>query len=279
MYLNNEKLEENQIAPLSLTNNNHPNVNTESNQMKSDCFYDNKMYPFNKIWSPLKCAQCKCNLNSNVDCYVMECPSVLDCNKGDVELKEDACCPTCKNTLKCIDAENNNKVFNNGDYWTNDNDPCVHCACNSTKINCFKETCGPVTCAKDEILVSKSNRCCPECESKLNNDNCEYYGRNYLNGEIWYTKNCQNCACNSGKVTCMNVECESKFCLKNEIVVRKKNDCCMQCRKPLSCFVNEENLTLQVILFSAQNKIHLLPKKDAFYSFPTKKFESSTDPK
>ena len=248
MYLNNEKLDENQVAlsALPLNRDIEQQDSAKEELKKSVCVYDNKVYSYNKIWSPLKCAQCKCNLNSNVDCYVMECPSVLDCGIHGVELREDSCCPTCKNSLKCVDQENNEKVYNNGDYWTNDADPCVHCSCNTTQIHCFKETCGAVTCAADEILVSKSNRCCPECESKMNSDNCEYYGRNYMNGEIWYTKNCQHCACNGGKVTCMNVECESKFCLKNEIMVRKKNDCCMQCRKPMTCHVSEGNIVLQV---------------------------------
>jgi len=253
MYLNNERLDENSIIPSTLSSlyqDNHlekPTSTKSIPQTKSVCLHENKIYPFNTIWSPLKCAQCKCNPNSNVECYVKECPSVLECGSDGVELKEDACCPTCKNSMKCVDHENDQKVYTSGDYWNNPNDPCEHCTCNGTKINCFKETCDEsIKCASNEILVSKSNRCCPECESKRLIDNCEYYGKSYLNGEIWYTKNCQHCACNRGKVSCMNVECESKFCMKNEILVRKKNDCCMECRQPIVCHVKEENLILQV---------------------------------
>lgn len=89
---------------------------------------------------------------------------------------------------------------------------------------------------KNEILVTKSNRCCPQCESQMS-ENCEYYGRIHYNGEMWYTSGCQHCACNSGRVLCMNVQCESTFCLKDEIMVKKKDECCISCRKPMYCAV------------------------------------------
>ena len=177
-----------------------------------------------------------------------ECPSQLDCGPDGAEVREGECCPTCKNSMKCVDVANEQKVHNSGDYWVDEREPCMHCSCNGTKISCFRESCDErLKCAQDEILVSKSNRCCPECESRRLSDNCEYYGKSYLNGEMWYTKKCQHCACNAGKVTCMSVECESKFCLKSEIMVRKKNDCCMECRKPIECRIDEEGLVLQVI--------------------------------
>lgn len=70
-------------------------------------------------------------------------------------------------------------------------------------------------------------------------DNCDYYGRLYYNGEMWYTKDCQHCACSYGRVVCMNVECESTFCLKDEIMVQKKeNFCCLECRAQATCQIN-----------------------------------------
>lgn len=36
----------------------------------------------------------------------------------------------------------------------------------------------------------------------------------------------------------MSVQCESQFCLHDEIMVRKKDDCCIQCRKPTYCTIN-----------------------------------------
>lgn len=70
-------------------------------------------------------------------------------------------------------------------------------------------------------MVRKSNRCCAQCESQMS-ENCEYYGKMHYNGEMWYTSGCQHCACSSGRVICMNVQCESTFCLKDEIMVKKK---------------------------------------------------------
>lgn len=44
---------------------------------ESFCQYDNREHQNNTIWSPIPCTQCKCE-NSNVNCYVIECP-ILDC--------------------------------------------------------------------------------------------------------------------------------------------------------------------------------------------------------
>lgn len=93
---------------------------------------------------------------------------------------------------------------------------------------------------KNEILVKKSNKCCAQCEPEIN-ENCEYYGKIHYNGEMWYTSGCQHCACDYGRVICMNVQCESQFCLKDEIMVKKKDQCCVYCRKPMYCHVNDTN--------------------------------------
>lgn len=70
-------------------------------------------------------------------------------------------------------------------------------------------------------------------------ENCEYFGRIHYNGEMWYTQGCQHCACNSGRVICMNVQCESQFCLRDEIMVKKKDECCISCRKPAMCTLDD----------------------------------------
>lgn len=53
-------------------------VETTSQSLKSVCYHDGKLRLFNSTWSPLKCTQCRCALNSVVDCYVLECPQ-LNC--------------------------------------------------------------------------------------------------------------------------------------------------------------------------------------------------------
>jgi hypothetical protein len=69
-------------------------------------------------------------------------------------------------------------------------------------------------------------------------ENCEYYGRIYYNGEMWQAQDtCEHCACNFGQVTCMNIQCESKFCMSDEIMISKKDECCIRCRKLEECII------------------------------------------
>jgi hypothetical protein len=88
------------------------------------------------------------------------------------------------------------------------------------------------------MLISKSHECCPKCVPKKE-ENCEYFGKTYYNGDIWYMNGCQHCACDYGRVLCSIVECESKFCLKDEIIVKKNEGCCVECRKPMYCQVDK----------------------------------------
>ena len=120
---------------------------------------------------------------------------------------------------------------------------------------------------KNQVLITKSNVCCPQCVSQIS-DNCEYYGRIYYNGEMWYNNGCQHCACDYGKVICMNVQCESTFCFKDEIMVKKKDDCCIECRKPLYCDVGN-GLKIKVRFeflhdFFSNYRIYLLALASAF---------------
>lgn len=93
-------------------------------------------------------------------------------------------------------------------------------------------------------MITESNNCCPKCVSKVS-ESCDYYGHIHYNGEMWYNSGCQHCACNLGKIVCINIQCESNFCLKDEILVRKKDDCCIECRKSTVCSINE-NLRIKV---------------------------------
>lgn len=53
----------------------------------------------------------------------------------------------------------------------------------------------------------------------------------------------------------MNVECESKFCLKDEIMVKKKNDCCIQCRKPMFCTAEDNTIVKENDFWIANNSL------------------------
>jgi hypothetical protein len=61
--------------------NKEANVSNEvTNENTEFCFYDTKTYEVNSIWSPINCAQCRCNLNPNggtiVNCFTIECPLI-----------------------------------------------------------------------------------------------------------------------------------------------------------------------------------------------------------
>jgi len=54
-------------------------INKLTKNTKTDCIHDNKIYQFNTTWSPFSCTLCHCNYNSVVDCFVKDCPSLLNC--------------------------------------------------------------------------------------------------------------------------------------------------------------------------------------------------------
>lgn len=115
---------------------------------KSVCYHDGKLRQFNSTWSPVKCTQCRCALNSVVDCYVLECPK-LNCSMG-FELDPNGCCPVCRDENKsCMD---NGQMRKNGDYWTRKDQPCVHCSCLNGQISCIKENCTQVACSRVKII-------------------------------------------------------------------------------------------------------------------------------
>jgi hypothetical protein len=47
-------------------------------QLRTACYHNEQIRPFNTTWSPLRCTQCHCGFNSQVECYVAACPP-LDC--------------------------------------------------------------------------------------------------------------------------------------------------------------------------------------------------------
>jgi hypothetical protein len=233
----------------------------KNNNKMTACFHNNQLYNFNTTWSPINdCTKCYCDYNSKVTCYVKECPSLTDCQQDEIHFiaENDSCCPVClkkeEENYNCLDNK-----YKNGQYWTQPNDTCTHCTCQKGQIKCSKQNCTTTTteeCPKNEILIYKSNRCCPQCVSQVS-DNCEYYGEMHYNGEMWYNSGCQHCACDYGKVVCVHVECESKFCLRDEIMVKKKDDCCVECRQAKHCSVELSSNSSSIIV--KENEIWLPP--------------------
>lgn len=74
----NLKTRTNQETPIDDTDDRKTSEPQGDLMVKSICYHDNRIHPFNTTWSPLRCTQCKCNFNSIVDCFVIECP-VLNC--------------------------------------------------------------------------------------------------------------------------------------------------------------------------------------------------------
>lgn len=61
-----------------------PSLDTQSADInsfeaKSACLHDNRLRPFNSIWSSAKCVKCKCGFNSIIECFVRDCPSLKNC--------------------------------------------------------------------------------------------------------------------------------------------------------------------------------------------------------
>ncbi len=52
-----------------------------SNDVRTPCIHEGNVYEYNTTWTPFKCTRCKCNLNSEVDCFVKECPEVINCQQ------------------------------------------------------------------------------------------------------------------------------------------------------------------------------------------------------
>jgi hypothetical protein len=54
---------------------------------RAACFRNERIYQFNSTWSPLRCTQCRCGFNSEVECYVATCPS-LNCPNVSIAMPE-----------------------------------------------------------------------------------------------------------------------------------------------------------------------------------------------
>lgn len=161
------------------------------------------------------------------------------CFKGDIELRQGECCPKCK-TKQCL--LDDGKLYSHNQVWTKaPKDPCTHCICLNGNIKCVRENCTQIECSPNETQVSLPGKCCTKCVSKIHTDNCEYFGRIYYNGDIWSSSSssCQYCACDYGKIICNSIQCEAKFCMNDEIMVKSKDGCCVECRKPIWCDVND----------------------------------------
>jgi hypothetical protein len=71
------------INSIFLNTNNNDLVNEMEkpvNDAKSACLHDNKIYQFNATWSPFSCTLCRCSFNSIVECFVKDCPSLVNCS-------------------------------------------------------------------------------------------------------------------------------------------------------------------------------------------------------
>lgn len=60
-------------------------------------------------------------------------------------MNSNQCCPTCRDADICV---YNGISYKHGDHWTQKDDPCTHCTCNTNEIKCYTEKCPTTTCSE-----------------------------------------------------------------------------------------------------------------------------------
>lgn len=145
------------------------------------------------------CVTCKCNMG-RVTCAKKACP-VLHCPKSRTLHKTGECCPYCEGKFWSLKQPStwitNKLITGSGKYFspprgacmlgtslhsngtTFYQDECTKCSCKNSAINCSKDTCPVLECAR-EYQTRLPGRCCPQCplveESRAA---CSYGGKTY----------------------------------------------------------------------------------------------------
>ena len=188
------------------------------------------------------CSECQC-VDGNVQCTRKSCNPV-SCNCPVVE----GCCPICG---ECFYR---NKFISNGERISDNEDPCLECRCQDGNVHCAKRHCPTPQCSNPV-----QGSCCLECGAECFSD-----GNQYRDGES-FRRNCQECVCRGGSVTCQPTRCPAVNCLhpiedgccqsctdcqyegrryRNSQSIRDPSDPCKECRCQVSVdfviyYVNE----------------------------------------
>ncbi|KAM4553451.1 kielin/chordin-like protein [Fundulus diaphanus] len=160
------------------------------------------------------CQTCSC-LNGGVVCAQVSCPSIA-C-RHPVMLPGE-CCPVC--TGRCF---HQGVEHQSGSTFTSPSDPCSTCSCLNEVVTCQRRSC-PVQC----LHPTRSDTCCPVCDS------CLYEGVEHLHGHTFQSLSnpCERCTCVRGTVSCVSLSCPSTLC-DNPVI--QPGRCCPECTE---CMVN-----------------------------------------
>nr|CAB3263131.1 uncharacterized protein LOC104265438 [Phallusia mammillata] len=179
------------------------------------CEYEGRFYSNGESFHPLEssCRNCTC-LNNKVQCHGTACLSAGSCPRP--EIKENSCCPECNG---CSYGEH---FYRNHQAWTSD-DGCERCMCQQGNIACQLISPCQTSCTHG---IKMRGECCSRClkcahGTNVFNDGDEFIDENNL---------CQRCICESGNITCIQMQCPTLTCRNQQVVT---GECCPQCQ---SCF-------------------------------------------
>ncbi|XP_053304978.1 protein kinase C-binding protein NELL1 isoform X2 [Spea bombifrons] len=174
-----------------------------------DCTHEGMQKRNGQVWTLKedRCSVCSCK-NGRIFCRRTAC----DCQNPSVDL---FCCPECDTrvTSQCLDQEGH-KLYHSGDNWTYG---CQQCRCLEGEVDCWPQTCLPLSC---EYTAISEGECCPRCvEDPCLADNVTYdirktcqdsLGITRLGGAVWTMAEslCTTCKCKNGIVCCsVDLEC------------------------------------------------------------------------
>uniref|UniRef100_A0AAV2KWB3 VWFC domain-containing protein n=1 Tax=Knipowitschia caucasica TaxID=637954 RepID=A0AAV2KWB3_KNICA len=171
------------------------------------CTYNQRIYGNGqRFTSPEQpCQSCTC-LHGTVECEKSACPPVTCTNPS---IPTGKCCP------KCSDCSFENRVFVDGEAFSNPLNPCEECKCKNGQTNCYRRDCPAPQCN-----APLPGQCC-----NTNCDGCSYAGKDYPNGQEFGhpTDQCRSCTCTNGNVQCLKKRCSPLPCSKPTL---QPGECC-----------------------------------------------------
>ncbi|XP_069045264.1 von Willebrand factor C and EGF domain-containing protein isoform X1 [Lepisosteus oculatus] len=149
------------------------------------CSYRGLVYEINESFLSQSnpCLTCIC-LAGSVACSPVHCQP----NCTYPFHQEGQCCPLCQ------DCNYEGRKVGNGQTFSLENQPCVHCICQFGEVTCEEVSC-TVTCSHPYPLLGE---CCPTCTV------CLYEGQVLEDGGYYIseTEPCTVCLCAAGSVSC-----------------------------------------------------------------------------
>ncbi|XP_059482267.1 uncharacterized protein LOC132200645 [Neocloeon triangulifer] len=170
-----------------------------SNTSERDCYYGrNKFKSRSHFFRDEKnCTRCFCK-NGELRCDPRHCPEPGRCNKP---IKGN-CCDYCPS-----DCVIDNQVYQPGEAFVPELDPCRECRCENGRTTCTDLLCPALPCpAKHRAQLPDD--CCPSCVPP--GPGCFWNQQFFYTGQLWVQRQggCQACLCREeGVVQCNPVPC------------------------------------------------------------------------